>query len=250
MGAFFNPSLRNDASSGICFAVAHTRAKGDPDGWLVRAGRAANRLFTRVYHRLEVISPPVLPRRGAGILVCNHTSGLDPLLIQSACRRTIIWMMAQEYYQMRSLNWMFRRIDAIPVGREGRDATATRGALRALKQGRIVGIFPEGRIERTRELMPFQTGAALMAIRTGVPIYPAFLDGTQRNREMRQAFAVAHSATLAFGPPLQFAPGDPDRDDLEAANERIQRAVQRLMEGFSDKIFVDSRKPDAWADLL
>lgn len=199
---------------------------GDPDDWLVSAGLATNRLYTRVYHRLEVMAPAVFPPRGAGILVCNHTSGLDPLLIQSACRRLIIWMMAQEYYDMPSLNWMFRRIEAIPVGR---DTTAMRGALRALKRGCIVGIFPEGRIERTRELMPFQTGAALMAIRTGVPIYPACLDGTQRNRTMSAAFAVGQSARLAFGPPIRFEKGNPDRDDLAAATRRIQEAVQRLM---------------------
>lgn len=196
----------------------------------MRAGLAANRLFTRIYHRVEVIAPPPLPTHGPGILVCNHTSGLDPLLIQSACQRTIVWMMAQEYYEMPSLNWIFRRIGAIPVGREGRDMTATRGALRALKSGRIVGIFPEGRIERRRELMPFQTGAALMAIRTGVPIYPACLDGTQRNRGMLQSFLDAQTARLAFGPPVRFDRGDPDREDLESATARISSAVAALME--------------------
>ena len=132
------------------------------------------------------------------------------------------------------MNWIFRRIEAIPVGREGRDMTATRGALRALKNGCIVGIFPEGRIERSRELMPFQTGAALMAIRTGVPVYPACLDGTQRNRSMSEAFAFGQSARLAFASPIRFDRGDPDREDLTAATLRIQAAVGRMMARFSE----------------
>ncbi len=213
--------------------MAERQVHGDVDSLLVRAGMGANSLFTRVYHRLEVISPLVLPRRGAGILVSNHTSGLDPLLIQAVCRRPIVWMMSREYYEIRSLNWIFRRIEAIPVGRDGRDLAATRSALRALKLGRIVGIFPEGRLERTRELMPFQTGVALLAIRTGLPVYPVCLDGTQRNRGMLEVFRIAQSARLAGGPPLRFPPGDPDREDLQAATARIQQAVQQLMSHIS-----------------
>lgn len=209
---------------------ARAREQGEQGDWLIRVGMAANRLFTRVYHRVEQLTPCTLPPHGPAILACNHTSGLDPLLIQSASRRVIVWMMAREYYEMPSLNWMLRRIEAIPVGRSGRDMAAMRGALRALKSGRIVGIFPEGRIERRRELMPFQTGAALMAIRAGVQVYPACLDGTQRNRSMLQSFLQAQTAQLAFGPPLHLGSGDPGRKDLELATARLQAAIAGLMD--------------------
>lgn len=56
-----------------------------------------NRLLARVYHRVEVKSPPTLPRKGAAILVRNHISGLDPVILQSAISRPIVWMMAREY---------------------------------------------------------------------------------------------------------------------------------------------------------
>jgi len=190
----------------------------------LRLLRAANVLFSRIYHRVQVVSPQHLPRSGAGILVANHISGLDPLLIQSVCPRLIVWMMAREYYEISQLNGIFRAISAIPVDRSGRDMAATRSALRALEKGRILGIFPEGKIEPTRELLPFQTGVALMAARTGVPIYPAYVEGTQRNLTMKQAYLQRQEAVLAFGQPMRLE-GRPNLDDATA---RIQTSVETL----------------------
>lgn len=161
-------------------------------------------------------------------MVCNHISGLDPMLIQSACPRLIIWMMAKEYYDLPSLTWLYKLIEAIPVERSGRDLAATRAALRALHEGRVVGIFPEGKIETSQCLLPFQTGVALMAIKTGVPVFPAYLDGTQRGREMVDAVMHPNRATICFGPAVEFARDCTSREALERATERIKEAVWNL----------------------
>jgi 1-acyl-sn-glycerol-3-phosphate acyltransferase len=201
----------------------------DPEKRLsVRALKAFDVLFARCYHRVTVESPPRLPRAGAAILVCNHTSGLDPLLIQSVCRRVIVWMMAKEYYDITAIGWVFRAVDAIPVERSGRDLSSTRQALRALADGRVLGIFPEGKIETSRELLPFQTGVAMMAIKTDVPVYPAYLDGTQRGKEMLPAILVPNRATLRFGPPVEFDRSGTAKPQLEEATARIQSAVAAL----------------------
>jgi 1-acyl-sn-glycerol-3-phosphate acyltransferase len=187
--------------------------------------------FTHVYHRTVVRKPLRLPKEGPAILVCNHTSALDPVLIQSASRRVIVWMMAKEYYELPALNWFFRLVECIPVDRGGRDMAATRAALRALDDGRVLGIFPEGRIEDSRELLPFQTGVALMAIKTGVPVYPAYLDGTQRNKAMVEALVLPNRVTLDFGPAVEFDRGSTSKEQLEAATNRIRAAVAALRDG-------------------
>lgn len=200
-----------------------------PEGRLpIRVLAAVNRLLTRAYHKLEVRHRPIIPARGAAILVCNHVSGLDPLLIQSTMNRVIVWMMAKEFYDIAALTPVFRIIEAIPVARSGRDMGATRAAMRALHGGRVVGIFPEGRIERSRELLPFQTGVAMMAIKTGVPVFPAYLDGTQRSKTMRSAFLGRQEATLSFGPEVQFDRSSTDRESLDRATQAIQQAVETL----------------------
>jgi 1-acyl-sn-glycerol-3-phosphate acyltransferase len=196
---------------------------------LVRVLKRANEFYTRAFHRLEVLSPPRLPPTGPAILICNHTSGLDPFLIQSVVPRVVTWMMAKEFYDMPGMTWAFKAIGAIPVTRSGRDSAATRAAIRALHEGQVLGIFPEGRIERDRTLMPFQTGVALMAIKTTVPVYPAYLDGQQRNKEMLQAFLESNDATLAFGDPIEFDRTSTDKDALIEATRLIQSAVQSLM---------------------
>ena len=190
--------------------------------------RAVDVCFSRIFHQLDVISPCPIPRSGPAILVCNHISGLDPALIQSVCPRLIVWMMAKEYYDIKALTWVFKTIEAIPVDRGGRDMAATRAALRALEGGRVLGVFPEGRIEKTRDLLPFQTGVALMALKANVPVYPAYLDGTQRGKTMVQAFLYPNVATLAFGPVVQTQQGSTSKEVLQAVTDHYTEAVGRL----------------------
>jgi 1-acyl-sn-glycerol-3-phosphate acyltransferase len=190
--------------------------------------RGVNRLFCTVFHQLTVLSPAQLPRQGPAILVCNHTSGLDPLLLQSTANRVIVWMMAKEYYEMAALRWFFETIEAIPVARNGRDSSATRAALRALDNGNILGIFPEGRIASDRQFLPFQTGVALMAIKTGVPVYPAYIDGSQRGLEMIDGFKQSCRANLRFGPVVPMPAKDTSRPALEAGTEAIRQSMAHL----------------------
>jgi 1-acyl-sn-glycerol-3-phosphate acyltransferase len=145
-------------------------------------------------------------------------------------------MMASEYYRIGPLNWFFREIEAIPVDRGGRDLAATRAALRALQNGRILGVFPEGRIAKDENLLPFQTGVAMMAIKTGVPIYPAYLEGTQRGKEMVDAFKHRNRAVLAFGEPFVLPQKSTGRQELEAATAQIKEAVESLREKYQKRL--------------
>jgi 1-acyl-sn-glycerol-3-phosphate acyltransferase len=203
-------------------------AREQPKTIGIRLLHIADKLLAQVWHHTIVLKRPRLPEAGAAILVCNHTSGLDPLLIQAVLDRVVIWMMAKEYYDIRAMTWIFRAIEAIPVDRFSRDTASVRAALRYLKEGRILGVFPEGRIENSRELLPFQTGVALMAIKTGVAVYPAYLDGTQRNKTLLGSILWPNRATLVFGPPVEFDRSDTTKETLEAATARIKAAIEAL----------------------
>src|SRR4051812_23415037 len=192
---------------------------------VIRMLQAADLCYARIYHRLEVRSPCRLPRKGPAILVCNHTSGLDPVLIQSVCPRLIVWMMAREYYDQPGLRWIFQQVLAIPLDRGRRDFSAMRHAMRALHDGHVLGLFPEGRLETTSQLLPFQTGPALMAIKTGVTVYPACIEGTQRGRPMVQAYLKPQRAGVAFGPPINLRGYTDSRTDVEKATNVLEQAV-------------------------
>lgn len=197
---------------------------------VVRSGKRICQAVTTYFHHLTVLTPCPIAATGGGILVSNHTSSLDPVPLQAACPRLITWMMAKEYAGVFGTQWFFRAIEPILVERSGRDMAATRLALRALKEGKILGLFPEGRIETSNELLEFQTGIALLAMKSGVPVYPAYLDGTQRCKGMVEALMVPNRITLAFGPAIQLTDEGDGRDGLERATARIRDAVRELAE--------------------
>lgn len=201
-----------------------------PSSLPVRLLQGINRFYIRAYHRLSVISPCPLPRSGPAILIANHTCALDPLLIQSVCPRLITWMMAAEYFDSKPVAAVCRTVGAIPTYRSGRDTAATRAALRALHDGRILGIFPEGRIETTNELLPFHNGVALMAIKTGVPVCPAYLDGSQRGKSMLESFISSNNTTITFGPPLYFGRHHGGHENFDQATESLHAAVAALQQ--------------------
>lgn len=216
--------------------VVADRADSLETRWRVKLLHGVNRLYTRCYHSVEVKSPPSLPREGPAILVSNHISGLDPLVIQSVINRPIVWMMAREYYEIQSLKWFFKLIEAIPVERSGQDLAAARAGLRALARGHLLGIFPEGRFATSRELLSFQTGVSLIAIRSRVPVHYCAIEGTSRGLEMLTAFLKPRRMQIAFGNELAFDRSSLARENLELVTESIRQKVVELRKNKLDKI--------------
>jgi 1-acyl-sn-glycerol-3-phosphate acyltransferase len=198
------------------------------DNPILRYGWASFQFYMRGYHAVQSFGPCTLPVAGPAILVCNHLSGLDPFILQSCCSRLIVWMMAREYYEIPTMRWFFRTINAIPVDRRGRDLAATRSAIRALEAGRILGIFPQGRIGENGEDVPFQTGVAMVAVKTGVGVYPAYIEGSVRDTGMVEAFVYPQRVTVTFGNPVHLDRSDDSRPAIETATSAIRAAVFAL----------------------
>jgi 1-acyl-sn-glycerol-3-phosphate acyltransferase len=188
-------------------------------------------IYSRAFHRTRLVRPCRLPKTGPAILVCNHVSSIDPILLQSFSPRLVRWMMAKEYFDYKSIRWLYETMGVILVQRSGRDQAATRAAMRVLASGYVLGVFPEGRLETTRDLIPFQRGIGLLAVKTRAPVHPAFVDGTQRNREMVEAVVTPSVASVAFAPPLDFADLTDSRAGVLEATRRIQAAVEALKSG-------------------
>ncbi len=138
-----------------------------------------NRLFCWHYHRLQA-DCIALPEQGPAILVANHISGLDPLLLIAASPRPLRFIIAAEQYHRFGLNWLFRAVGCIPVDRQGRPERAFRVALKALAAGEVVALFPHGTIhldsDPPRRLKP---GAVRLAQLAHCPITPVRLDGVK-----------------------------------------------------------------------
>jgi 1-acyl-sn-glycerol-3-phosphate acyltransferase len=219
----------------------------------VRMLQAIDVCYARIYHQVIVRSPCKLPDSGPAMLVSNHISSLDPLLIQSVCPRLITWMMAKEYFGNPILDWVFKTVGIIPVERSGRDLASTRAAMRALHDGRVLGVFPEGRIAASDDMLSFHTGAAMMAIKTGVDIYPVYIDGTQRRQDMLEAMLRRNRCTISFGAAIKMTTDDTSRQSLERVTAEIRIAIeglrtqQQLKNSSNNSHFSSSRRTNSKA---
>jgi 1-acyl-sn-glycerol-3-phosphate acyltransferase len=216
-------------------ASAIGRAPSNPEirGFL-RVLVALNTLYCFVWHQLAIGSYAPLPECGPAILISNHTCGIDHMLLQSRSRRLLGFMVAREYYEWKWIHWICKYIGCIPVNRDGRDFAATRAALRALEEGRVLPIFPEGHIVPASgtKLDDMKPGTAYLAIRAQVPVIPAYIHGTPWTNEIIESLVTPSRAHVIFGEPIDLSDVHRDRAGDKKAqaevSERFKRAFLAL----------------------
>ncbi|SDM07481.1 1-acyl-sn-glycerol-3-phosphate acyltransferases [Modicisalibacter muralis] len=188
-----------------------------------------------VLYRLRFSGRSHIPTEGAALVVCNHVSFMDALILGGACPRPLRFLMDRPIYESPWLNWFFRIAGAIPVDSERRDPGGVRRALgevsRALRDGEVVMLFPEGRLTTDGEVGRFRRGVDMILARDAVPVVPAALAGlwgswtshcggkalSKRPRRFRAR------VRLVFGAPL--SPRQAGRTTLEARVRELKVAA-------------------------
>jgi len=185
------------------------------------------RLYTDAVHRLKVVGRHRVPSSGPVLLVSNHTSGLDPALIQSATSRMVRWMMAREYL-LPGLGWFWRRYCPILVDRNAADPGAAKAAIDGLRAGQTLGLFPEGRINYDSDgLLPLGAGVALIARRSDATIVPVHISGTPRGVKPLKSFLIPSRSRVTFGKPFRLS--EEESADREQALEVIRQKMAETM---------------------
>ena len=170
------PVLSVKMADVLAFCVAATLA-GGLLGWIVMMLRrspftpaqsllyALNYSLVRILWRAKIHGAfRIRPDQGA-VVVCNHRCPLDPSFLAITVPRAIHWMVAKEYCEYPGMGHLLRLCEVIPVRRGAVGPTAIRAAIRLVKSGELVGIFPEGRINTTEDLLlPGWSGAAMIAL--------------------------------------------------------------------------------------
>src|SRR5579871_338153 len=162
--------------------------------------------------RIRIEGAAHVPANGPALLVANHVSFVDGILIAAGTDRPIRFMIWKPYFEHRVFRWFFQRQGAIPVGTTGpRDMLAAIAAAREeLKQGHVVCIFAEGSITRTGHVQPFKRGLERIAHGLDVPVIPVYLDrlwGSIFSFSGGKFFSkwprrIPYPVTVAFGSPL------------------------------------------------
>ncbi|MBI3927840.1 MAG: 1-acyl-sn-glycerol-3-phosphate acyltransferase [Armatimonadetes bacterium] len=155
------------------------------------------------YIRVESASRDRIPDCGPAILCGNHPNILDGLLLGLVSPRPVRFLVAGGLFRVPVLGNLLRWFGAIPVDRSGgSNSDALQAAVAALENGELIGIFPEGRTNGGAELLDFKAGVALLAHRTGCPVVPFAVEGTQRLYPYGSLVTRPGSVRIEFGDSL------------------------------------------------
>jgi 1-acyl-sn-glycerol-3-phosphate acyltransferase len=190
-----------------------------------------------------------IPREGGAILAMNHIGYLDFALIGTCAlpvKRYVRFMAKRELFDNKIVGPLLRGMHHISVDRSSGSASFV-AALRALKSGEIVGIFPEGTISVSFELKEFKSGAVRLAIGADVPVIPTAVWGSQRiwtKKVKRDLSRKKVPIYVAFGKPLYFS-----RDSsVEEGEKELRAAIQELLFDLQDR-YPDSHVGARWAPI-
>jgi 1-acyl-sn-glycerol-3-phosphate acyltransferase len=203
--------------------------------WYGACRQAARVLFVtlfaiRVYHRRR------LPAAGGVLVISNHQSYLDPILVAVGMPRAFHPMARESLFRFAPFAALIRSLLAFPVRRASADLAAVREAMRRLKGGAVVLMFPEATRTRDGSIGHLQAGPITIAARIGVPVVPAVIEGAFEAWPRTRWLPWPHPVRVAFGEPVwpqEAAAGDPG-DLMEILRARmldLQAELRRLPRG-------------------
>lgn len=128
---------------------------------------------------LKIKNRYYLPK-GRGIIVCNHTSNFDPILISLASLEELYFLAKKELFEVnRFFTWLIKTFNAISLDRQGIDLTALKRVAEVFNRDKKIVLFPEGTRSKDGKLGSFKEGASFLALKFGVPIIPCYIKGVR-----------------------------------------------------------------------
>lgn len=189
---------------------------------------------------LDVAGLEHVPPTGPVIVACNHISYADPIILGMAverCGRAVRYLAKRELFESRLMGPVVRSTNQIPVDRHGHSPGASLvEAEAALKQGALVAIFPEGTIPKPDRPLPVpKTGAARLALATGVPLVPAAVwGGLQASGSALRWLRPGVRFAARFGPPVPYGPDDTPAELLARLMDAVGGLVLQAQQAVGD----------------
>ncbi|NBD22606.1 lysophospholipid acyltransferase family protein [Paenibacillus glycinis] len=183
--------------------------------------RSLLRIIYAVLFRFEASGLENIPSSGPVVLCCNHISNLDPTTVGTKVNRTVHYMAKAELFKVPLLGPLIRSLGAFPVKRGGVSKEAIRTAIGLLKEGKVMGIFPEGSRSAAGDSAG-KKGAAMIALRSGATVIPVAIIGK---------YKVFRKMRIKYGKPIDMSDfiQDSSSDVLERVTETIMLNIRRMV---------------------
>jgi 1-acyl-sn-glycerol-3-phosphate acyltransferase len=190
-----------------------------------KAAQALCRIATTLMFDLKAYGAKNVPRRGGVLLVSNHQSYLDPVLLGVPIERPISYLSKSELFENKFFGALIRGLNAFPVRQGASDVGAVKETIKRLEQGHLLNIFVEGTRSEDGNIGPTQPGAALVIRRAKVPVVPVVIDGSFEAWPRGDKLFHAHPIRVMYGPPMNLS-------DLKAAEitRRIEATLRSMFE--------------------
>jgi 1-acyl-sn-glycerol-3-phosphate acyltransferase len=144
----------------------------------------------------------LVPATGGGLVLSNHQSNLDPVIIGLACDRRLNYVARQTLFRFPPLRWLINSLDAIPIDRDGTGLGGLKETLKRLKRGEMVLLFPEGTRTPDGQVQAMKPGFCAIARRAAVPLVPVALDGAYDAWPRQRAFPRRAVIHVQYGTPI------------------------------------------------
>ena len=175
--------------------------------------------------RTRVIGAENIPAQGAFILAANHVSNWDPPFLGTFISREVCYMGKEELFKNPVMAWACRNLHVFPVKRGAADKTAIKTAIKILKDGKCLGIFPEGTRSKTGKLGKAASGVSLIAALTKAPIIPAAIINTEKIFSREKFFPTL---AVVYGSPIKFSGSTKDKEALENFAQELMNEIAKL----------------------
>jgi cytidylate kinase len=188
----------------------------------------------RAMYRMKVKGVEHIPLTGPVVVACNHRAMTDPFFVGINVSRQIHYMAKSELWKFSILRWAMEAFGTFPVNRGEADRAAIKTAIDILDAGAVLGLFPEGHVNKTEGLGPLRSGISMFSLREGVVTVPAILRGT--DRVIRNGIPHFPRVELVFGPPLDMPGPELSRSERgRLVTERVAETLNAMLAARVDK---------------
>jgi 1-acyl-sn-glycerol-3-phosphate acyltransferase len=199
---------------------------------------AVAKVIFKIYFRLTIIGVENVPKEGGFIAAPNHKSGLDIPIVGRALPRKMYTLAKEELFKNRIVSWYLKTMGGIPLKRNYADVESLRTAIKVLKEGKPLLMFPEGTRIEADELGVPKKGFIFIAYKAKVPILPIGIVGTRIALPKNGKFPKPKHIVITFGKPVEvWKIFDPhDKDFYEKAANYVIKEIEKCVKISKEKL--------------